>query len=144
MGQRGYIPSTRYEDINEIETKYLNSNNIVGRNDEIQTERFFHTFENAEQETLTYILTDDIILTSVVLNVNHGEGGGEEYGELYINDDLLLKLVTPSGVTSPIQATNILTLPNWTLPAGTILKSVSSEGGAGSGSVQSTFIGYYS
>lgn len=144
MGLSGFIPSNNPKIIEELNTKYLNSENIVGRSDEIQTEPFFKVFENSEQETLTYILEEDIILTQIVLSVHHGIGGGTEDGKAYINTDLIVATSAQSSATEPKDNVIVINIPNWNLSAGTILKSLSQEGGAGSGNVTTSFIGYYS
>ncbi|CAM4852006.1 unnamed protein product [Rotaria magnacalcarata] len=124
MGQKGYIPSKRYEDIEEVQTKFLNTNNIVGRSSDIQTESSVYTLECANGSNDTDYIDSDLVLTSVYLNLSgYASSARDPYIEVSINDEIIRKLkLQLSSDQTPQTINETILIPNWLLNAGDKIK----------------------
>lgn len=125
---------TRYE----LETEFLNQENIVGRESQIQTKKFSKYLTAPS----TFTLTEDIILTGISLTAYAPVASGYQETRAWINVNTEIIGIcrcesSPAGATSNTEENNIY-FPNWFLPAGTILGC--SESGGDESTV--TFIGY--
>lgn len=144
MGQIGYIPSKRYEDVEALQTKFLNSNNIVGRSDEIQTESSVYTLECQDSSSDTDYIDSDLILTSIYINLSgYASSDVNTYIEVLINDEIIRKLsLQLSNDQTPQTINETILIPNWLLKGGDKIKlnypaSVNTVGNA-----NISFIGY--
>ena len=110
----------------DIDTEFLNQENIVGRESDKQTENFSYTESTQGINTLT--LTQDIILTSMSASVG---GGASRNAYLKINGVTKLTLRASNALTK------VVPVPNWLLRTGDIL-TIDIQDGSSTGD----FIGY--
>lgn len=112
----------------DIYTEFLNQENIVGRSENIQTEKFNYHFTSTSSYTLEY----DIILTAISITVTNNS-----IMTAYIGSAVPANVVGYCDCQAGESAQNFIDIPNWYLPAGAVIRAVES----GTGSI--TFIGYH-
>ncbi len=129
----------------DIETSFLNENNIVGRESDIQTNIFSHNKVNsgAGISDETYILTEDIILTEITasLTCEAVAGGNFAVFACYINGELIFNHSVFSSATEPQSQFLKCDIPNWNIKKGSIFLT-ETNGKAGSGGLSIVWKGY--
>jgi len=138
MGVIGFIPSNIPKIENEANTKYLNAENIIDRDTEIQSSQPF----SYSSYSGTLILDADVVLTGAQLDITSEDSGGNFSGSLtvYISGKIIGQL-NVSGANGFASKTIFIPLPNWEIKAGEKIQI--SSGGSGDTGL-ATVLGYYS
>jgi len=115
--------------------EYMNSNNLVGRSQQIQTKPWSHDFDFnsiSSPDTLSYTTTEDIIITSIVMNLS-GEDNAAQDAEIHFcigtTTNKIITIRTSYHINGQSNNTAVVPIPNWDIKAGTVLIGLGDRSG---------------
>ncbi len=117
----------------EIETEFLNQENIVGRESDIQT--------NAWSITATTTLSYDVVITGCALNVECADDSGNSNGNASatFKGFTLGNIIITGDNSTGLSGSLFVPIPNWLVKAGEVI-TINTGGSDGTGRV--VVIGY--
>lgn len=115
--------------------QYMNSSNLVGRTQQIQTQYWAHDFDFnsiSAAETISYTLTEDVIITSILMSLSGTSVAAQDAEIHFCKDTTANKLLTIRITYANNGQSNIspvIPIPNWEFKKGEVIIALGDRSG---------------